>query len=99
MSGTVEGVASVGAAVRAFVLENFYVEERDLSDETSLIVSGIVDSTGMLEVIAFLEGHFGIQVEDREAVAANLETVGRIAAFVASKLDPAAASAPLKERG
>lgn len=72
--------------VRDFVLESFYVSDpAQLTDELSLIDSGIVDSTGMLEVILFIEGEYGIQVLDTETVPENLETIGRIAAYVERK--------------
>jgi acyl carrier protein len=72
--------------VKQFIVENFYVSDpSELADDTSLITGGYVDSTGMLEVIAFLESEFGIRITDKETVPENLETIGRIAAFVASK--------------
>jgi acyl carrier protein len=72
--------------VRRFVLEHFYVSDpAELSDELSLIDSGIVDSTGMLEMILFVEGEFGFHVEDSETIPENLETIARIAAYVARK--------------
>ncbi len=77
----------VAKRIRAFVEQNFYVSEGEpLSDDTSLIRTGVVDSTGILEIIGFLETEFGIEVGDRDAVPANLESIGRIAAFVARKL-------------
>ncbi len=76
----------VQARIRSFVEQNFYVADGDrLSDETSLIRTGIVDSTGVLEIIGFLETEFGIEVDDRDAVPANLDSIARIAAFVARK--------------
>ena len=52
--------------IRAFIVENFYVpESTSLADDTSLIESGIVDSTGVLEVVAFLEKAFDIAIPDR----------------------------------
>ncbi len=76
----------VQARIRSFVEQNFYVADGDrLSDEASLIRTGIVDSTGVLEIIGFLETEFGIEVEDRDAVPANLDSIARIAAFVARK--------------
>jgi acyl carrier protein len=79
-------------SVRRFILDNFYVADAaSVSDDTSLIGEGIVDSTGMLEVIAFLEATFGIAVGDAETTPENLETIGRIAAFVARKQAPGAA--------
>ena len=72
--------------VRGFILEYFYVSDpAELTDEISLIDSGYVDSTGMLEIILFLEGEYGFHIEDRETIPENLETISRIAAFVARK--------------
>jgi acyl carrier protein len=72
--------------LRAFILESFYVSDPgELTDDLSLIDSGIVDSTGMLDVILFIEETFEIQVSDSETVPENLETISRIAAFVTRK--------------
>jgi acyl carrier protein len=72
--------------VRGFIVETFFVADAaELSDDVSLIESGIVDSTGMLDVILFLEERYGIHVEDQETTAANLETIGRIADYVGRK--------------
>lgn len=76
----------VRARVRRFVMENFYVSDpSELLDGTSLIANGTVDSTGMLEVIAFLESEFGIRILDQEMVPANLETLEQIGSFVERK--------------
>jgi acyl carrier protein len=73
-------------AVRQFIISNFYVANPDdLKDETSLLDSGMVDSTGVLEVIAFLESEFGVKVADAEIVPDNLDGVARIAAFIERK--------------
>ena len=72
--------------VRSFITTNFYVADPSaLGDETSLLDQGIVDSTGVLEVISFLEATFGIRVADEEMLPDNLDSIGRIAAFVARK--------------
>lgn len=69
--------------IRAFIVENFYVPETaDLSDDTSLIETGVVDSTGVLELVAFLEREFGISVSDRDILPSNLDTIERMTAFV-----------------
>ena len=78
--------------VREFIVENFYVDAASVTDETSLINDGIVDSTGMLELIAFLEGQYAIKVGDREMTPENLETLSRIAAFVGRKCAASAGS-------
>ena len=73
--------------LRAFVTENFLFgqEEEDLLADDSLIEKGIIDSTGVLQLIAFLEREFGIQVEDHEVVPQNLDSLSRLAAFVLRK--------------
>jgi acyl carrier protein len=77
--------------VKQFIVENFYVPDAaDMGDDTSLITRGYVDSTGMLEVIAFLEHEYGISIADTEMTPGNLETIGRIAKFVAQKQAAAA---------
>ncbi len=73
--------------VGQFVVERFYVSDpSELRDDTLLVTTGIVDSTGMLEIIAFLEEEFGIRIRDDETVPENLESIRRIAAFVDRKL-------------
>ena len=77
---------TVQERVRQFIIESFYVSEPgQFTDEISLIDSGIVDSTGMMDVIIFLEGEYDIHIEDRETLPENLETISLIAAFVARK--------------
>ena len=72
--------------VRSFIVRNFYVPDaRALSDDASLLDQGIVDSTGVLEVTAFLESTFGIKVDDAEIVPENLDSIGSIVAFLERK--------------
>ena len=72
--------------VRDFVTANFYVADpASLEDRASLLDDGIVDSTGVLEVIGFIESTFGVTVEDSEMLPENLDSIERIAAFVARK--------------
>lgn len=74
------------AKIREFIIANFYLPDPSkISDETPLVTGGIVDSTGMLEVIAFLEEQFGIQIADTDTTPANLDTIGRMVAFVERK--------------
>ncbi len=73
--------------VRSFIIESFYLTDpTQFSDDASLIDSSIIDSTGMMDVILFLEGEFDIRITDREATPENLDSVARIAAFVTRKL-------------
>lgn len=72
--------------VRAFITSNFYVADpATLADDTSLLDRGIVDSTGMLEVIFFIEETFGIKIDYSEMVPDNLDSIERIANFVSRK--------------
>lgn len=72
--------------VRSFITTNFYVADpKALVDSASLLDAGIVDSTGVLEVITFLESEFGIEVKDTEMVPENLDAVDNIVAFVKRK--------------
>lgn len=72
--------------IREFVTTNFYVADpKVLENGTSLLDAGIIDSTGVLEVIMFIETTFGVTVEDSEMLPENLDSIERIAAFVARK--------------
>ena len=77
---------NVQQRIRQFILENFYVSDpAEVADDASLIQGGWVDSTGMLEVITFLETEFGLRIADTEMLPENLDSIQRIAAFVARK--------------
>ncbi len=72
--------------VRRFITTNFYVTSPEaLGDQASLLDAGVVDSTGVLEVIGFLETEFGITVEDVEITPENFDSISRITAYVRSK--------------
>ena len=73
--------------VRDFILENYLFtnDASALGPDESLLDRGIVDSTGMLEIIMFIEDELGVTVEDEEMIPENLDSVNRIAAFVGRK--------------
>lgn len=76
----------IAQRVRAFLVDTFLLGDDDgFATDVSLLDSGIVDSTGVMEVVAFLEESFGIVVDDDELIADNLDSVERLAAFVARK--------------
>lgn len=78
---------SLHDTIRRFILENYLFTDdvAQLGLDDSLLGRGIVDSTGMLEVILFIEEQLGVKVADTEMVPENLDSVNRIAAFVTSK--------------
>ena len=74
------------ATVRQFVVENFlFGQGGDLTDETSFLEQGIVDSTGILELVAFLEGTYGMNVDDSELTPENLDSIDAIVAFLSRR--------------
>ena len=77
--------------VRAFIVENFlFGNDEGLSDDTSFLEEGIIDSTGVLELVDFLEETFAITVEDEELVPENLDSLNNLAAYLAKKQKQAA---------
>lgn len=73
--------------ITEFIRENFIAGRSDvkLDPDESLIESGIMDSTGVLELVEYLEATYGIHVEDEELVPENLETISNIIKFLATK--------------
>lgn len=75
--------------IREFVQKNllFGANGKSLTDDTSFLESGIIDSTGILELVTFLEGKFSIRIADEEVLPENLDSVSRVTRFVSSKLN------------
>ena len=77
----------IRAAIRTFVVENFLFgdESHPLPGDLSLIDNDLIDSTGILELVGFIEERFAVVVADADIVPANLDTIDRIAGYVARK--------------
>ena len=76
----------IAQTVRQFIVTNFYVPKpAELTDEQSLLDSGIVDSTGVFELIAFIESTYGFKIKDEEMVPENLDSIAHITAFVSAR--------------
>jgi acyl carrier protein len=72
--------------IRDFVVNNFlFGEAGSLADDTSFLEEGVLDSTGILELVTFLESQYSIKVQDQEMVPENLDSINRAAAFVGRK--------------
>jgi len=79
--------------VREFVVENFLFGDGEvLKDDTSFMEEGIIDSTGILELVFFLEETFGFSVEDDELVPNNMDSLQNIARFIDQKLNASSAA-------
>ena len=73
--------------IRDFVIENFlFGEANGLKDDTSFLEEGIIDSTGILELVTYLEDTFDIEVEDEELIPENLDSIGNVANFLERKI-------------
>ena len=75
------------AELRAFLAENFLLGEelRGLPGSASLIEAGIIDSTGVLELVGFLEEAYEIEITDSELVPENLDSIDNVVRFVGAK--------------
>ncbi|GAA1533702.1 acyl carrier protein [Microbacterium ginsengiterrae] len=75
--------------IEDFILSSFLFGDaaRMPSRSESLLQSGVIDSTGVLELIEFLEAEFGLRVEETESVPENLDSIDNLVRFVASKTD------------
>ena len=75
------------AELRSFLAENFLLGEelRGLPGSASLIEAGIIDSTGVLELVGFLEEAYEIEITDSELVPENLDSIDNVVRFVGAK--------------
>lgn len=72
--------------IRVFIIENFlFGEDRGLKDDSSFIEEGFIDSTGVMQLVSFLENEFSVVVKDEELTPENLDSVNRVTAFVETK--------------
>ena len=78
--------------LRTFIVENFLFgkEDKPLQSSDSLLELGIIDSTGVLELVGFLEQTYHITIEDEELVPDNLDSIERLVQFVSRKIEMAA---------
>ena len=73
--------------VREFIIENYLFGDGDtLAEDASFLESGIIDSTGILELIFFLEETFDVKIEDDELVPENMDSLNNISRFIERKL-------------
>ena len=72
--------------IRAYIAEHFpAARSRDLDDSELLLANGILDSLGVLDLVAFLEAEFQIAVMDEDLLPEHFETLERLTVFVESK--------------
>ena len=73
--------------LRGFITERFLSKAglRSFGDEESFMEKGIIDSTGVLELIEFIEQNFGVRVEDEEIIPENLDSLDKVVTFLCGK--------------
>jgi len=82
-------VDTFAAEIKEFIVANFLFgqEGAGFADDQSFLESGIIDSTGLLELVSFVEQKYGITITDRELVPENLDSLRNVSQMVARKLD------------
>jgi acyl carrier protein len=75
--------------IRQYIAENFLFTDDGypLPDDASFLEEGIVDSTGVLELVMFVEEMFSVTVEDEEIVPDNFDSVNQLAAYIGHKIN------------
>lgn len=73
--------------IRIYIVENFlFGDDSGLDDSVSFLESGMIDSTGILEVISFLEENFSIKVKDEELIPENLDSIQNLVGYLERKM-------------
>lgn len=85
-------MSAVEQEIRTFITDNFLMGREDiLSNDDSFLEKGIFDSTGILELVSFLERTYNIQLEPEELIPENFDSVSSLARFLQRKLSTSAA--------
>jgi acyl carrier protein len=72
--------------VRQFITENFlFSEEKKITEADSFLENGIIDSTGVLELVSFVEEKFNVKVKDEEMIPENLDSISNLVSFIKKK--------------
>jgi len=83
----IKSVNQLKDKIRQFIVENFlFGQDNGLKDDTSFLDEGIIDSTGILELVSFLEEEFSISVEDEELIPENLDSIMNVVAYLERKM-------------
>lgn len=73
--------------IRTFIIENFlFGKNEGLEDDSSFLDEGIIDSTGILELVSFMEEEFHVKVEDEELIPENLDSIKNVVAYLEKKV-------------
>jgi acyl carrier protein len=74
--------------IRQFILKNlYYAEDNAIKTDDSFLETGVVDSMGVMELVAFVQSEFGLEVAQDEIVVENFDSIRKLTSFVKAKLD------------
>lgn len=80
-------MSNIKDKIKNFIIENFlFGEAEDLKDDTSFLEEGIIDSTGILELVNYLEEEFELSVDDEELIPENLDSINNVTSYLGKKL-------------
>lgn len=80
----------IRSEIRGFILDNFMMgrDPQDLTDSGSLLELGVIDSTGILELVGFIEEKYDFPVEDEDLVPENLDSIDNLVGYIQGKTAP-----------
>ena len=78
---------NIKSEIRKYIIENFLYgnDDNTLNDNVSFLENGIIDSTGVLELVSFVQETFGIKVKDDELIPNNFDSLSKLEAFIVNK--------------
>lgn len=87
VKGATSETLNIQSALQHFIRSNYFAGVRDqaLGEDDSLVERGVIDSTGILELVGFVEEQFHIKVEDQELVPENFDTLRRLISYIGRK--------------
>ena len=79
----------IKSEIKEYIIENFLFGDRDtlIEDDDSFMESGILDSTGILELITFIEDRYDIKLDDDEILPENLDSLNNLETFIKKKMN------------
>lgn len=82
-------IMQLNSEIRRFIINNFLYGQDDdtLGDNVSFLEKGLIDSTGVLELVSFVEEKYEISVADEELIPDNFDSVYKLSAFISKKID------------
>lgn len=83
---------TIANELRCFIVDNYLYGQADgwLTEDTSFLESAILDSTGILELIAFIQERFQIRLEDEEIIPDNFDSIRKVTSFLTTRLEASA---------